>query len=124
MFDDYWGENPIYPKEHFKAVFQMPRDLFDEIVSKVTMHDQYFVQRRNAAKVWGFTPLQKCAASLRLLTSGVSPKELDHKYRMITSTGLKIMRRFFKAVDSIYGEHALRAPTKEDIDRLLDEGLA
>ena len=123
LFDDYWGENPVYPPEHFRAVFRMPRNLFDEIVSKVSTHDTYFTQRTDAIGLLGFTPLQKCVASLRLLTSGVSPRELDDKYRMATSTGLKTMQQFCEAVGSIFGDQALRSPTKEDIDRLLDEAL-
>ena len=124
LYADYWGENPIYPQEHFRTVFRMPRDLFDDIVSKVTAHDPYFLQRRDAVHRLGFTPLQKCAASLRLLTSGVSPQELDDKYCMATSTGLKTMRAFCEAIDAVFGDQALRSPTKEDINRLLDEGLA
>jgi hypothetical protein len=124
LFEDYWGPNPVYPQEHFKEVFRMPRALFDEVVSKITMHDIYFQQKRDVVRRLGFTPLQKCVAALRLLTSGVSPKELDDKYRMAASTGLKTLKHFCKAIDAIYGEEALRTPTKEDLDRLLDEGFA
>ncbi len=52
----------------------------------------------------------------------MSPMEFDDKYRMGASTGMEAMKRYCAAVVAIYSNVALRYPTKEDIDRLLDEG--
>jgi hypothetical protein len=61
------------------------------------------------------------ASSVRQLTSGVSLMEHDD-YRMGSSTGLKAMKRFCIAVNDVYGDEALRHPTLDNVNRLLDEG--
>jgi hypothetical protein len=52
-------------------------------------------------------PLQKCPPTLKLLTSGVSPQDLDDKYQMTKSTGLKNIQRFCQGIDSLYGKQVL-----------------
>jgi hypothetical protein len=51
LFEDYWGANPVYDEKHFRRTFRMPRELFDQILERVTAHDQYFVQKRDACQV-------------------------------------------------------------------------
>jgi hypothetical protein len=89
----------------------MPCELFNEIVFKISMHDEYFLQRKNIVKYLGFTPLQKCVVSLGLLIFGVTPQELDNKYQITSSTGLKTICNFYQAIDFIYGKKALGSLT-------------
>jgi Plant transposon protein len=122
LYDDFWGESPTYNATYFKRFFKLPIGLFNKIVTKVTAHDTYFEQKRDAAGRWGLTPLQKICSSVRQLTSGVSSAEHDDKYRMAASTGMDAMKRFCNAIIAVYSEDALRPPNAADLNRLLDEG--
>jgi hypothetical protein len=122
LHDDFWGPTPVYSASYFKLFFKLPLALFNEILDKVVLHDSDFVQKRDAAGKLGLTPHQKICSAVRQLTSGVSPMEFDDKYRMGASTGMEAMKRYCEAVVSVYSDVALRHPTKEDIDHLLDEG--
>ena len=51
LFDDYWGESPLYDEKQFRRTYRMPRKLFDDILERVTLYDNYFVQKRDACKV-------------------------------------------------------------------------
>ncbi|KAI2499055.1 Plant transposon protein [Fragilaria crotonensis] len=116
LFKDYWGESPVYSSDYFRRFFKLPIGLFDEIVEKVVIHDDYFRQKIDAAGRIGLTPLQKICSAVRQLTSGVSSQEHDDKYRMAASTGLEAMKRFCNAVVSVYSVSALRHPNIEDIN--------
>jgi hypothetical protein len=124
LFNDFWGEAPIYNASYFKKFFKQPIGLFNEIATKVVAHDDYFRQKKDAAGKLGLTPLQKICSALRQLTSGVSSAEHDDKYRMGASTGLEAMKRYCRAIIAIYSADALRHPNVDDINRLLDEGCA
>ena len=122
LFNDFWGDSPVYNATFFKRFFKVPIGLFNDIVTNVTAYDPYFKQKRDAAGRYGLTPLQKMCSSLRQLTSGVCSAEHDDKYRMAASTGREAMKRFCKSVIAIYSDDALRHPNTSDINRLLDEG--
>ncbi|KAI2500547.1 Plant transposon protein [Fragilaria crotonensis] len=124
LYNDFWGPTPVYNDIYFKKFFKLPIGLFDEIVERIALHDPYFTQKRDASQKLGFTALQKVCSAVRLLTSGVSPTEHNDKYRMATTTGMECMKRFCHGVNAIYGDKALRHPTSDDINRLLDEGNA
>ena len=76
LHDDFWGDAPVYDEMHFKRFFRLPKGLFDQIVVDLVEHDDYFRQKSDAAGKLGFTPVQKIASSVRLLTSGVSSSDL------------------------------------------------
>ena len=87
MFQDYLADNPTYTDEMFRRRFlvlqlfnnlfyklksycsyehfvlffryRMSRDLFKRIMKAVEEHDDYFVQKRNAANVLGLSSFQK-----------------------------------------------------------------
>jgi hypothetical protein len=54
LFDDYWGNNPVYSDMDFRRRFRMPKGLFEEIFHKVVKHDSYFEQKPDALKVHSF----------------------------------------------------------------------
>lgn len=67
LFNDYFAEDAVYASK-FRRRFRMNRPLFNRILEGVTAHDDYFVQKRNAAGQLGCTPYQKVtAASLACL---------------------------------------------------------
>jgi hypothetical protein len=61
---DYFAESLIYPPKLFWKKFRMRHHLFLRIVSEVEDHKPYFVQERNAARILGFSSLQKITAAL------------------------------------------------------------
>ena len=122
--EDFWGETPLYDSTYFKKFFKVPLGLFDEIVEDLCRHDSYFLRKQCAAGKHGLSSHQKICSAVRLLTSGVSPMEHDDKYRMGASTGMQCFKLFCNAIIDVYSEEALRHPTIDDLNRLLDEGEA
>ena len=77
LFNDFWGDAPLYNASYFKRFFKLPIGLFNEIVANAVAHDNYFAQKRDASGKLGLTPLQKICSAVRQLTSGVSPADHD-----------------------------------------------
>ena len=100
----------------------MSRELFLRIMNAVEAHDEYFVQKRNAANVLGLSCFQKVTAAMRMLTYGVPADATDEYVRIGESTALESLRRFVSAVVKIFGDEYLRYPNEADIARLLAMG--
>lgn len=100
----------------------MSRPLFLRIMNAVQDHDEYFVQKRNAANVLGLSCLQKVTAALRMLTYGVSADSTDEYICIGESTAIESMRRLVIAVVQIFEDEYLRAPNQKDTARLLAIG--
>ena len=124
LYNDFWGPTPVYKHFYFKKFIKIPIGLFNDIAEQISDFDSYFVQKQDAAGKLGLSTLQKVCSAVRLLTSGVSPIEHDDKYRMAPSTGMECMKRFCEAIIAVYSEEALRYPTIDDLNKLLDEGDA
>lgn len=70
LYNDYWGDSPVYSTAYFKKFFKLQISLFDEIVVvKLVNHDDYFRQKKDAAGKIGFSSLQKICSAICLLTS-------------------------------------------------------
>ena len=63
----------------------MSRELFLCIMNVVESHDDYFVQKRNAANVLGLSCFQKVTAAFRMLTYEV-PADATDEYVHIGET--------------------------------------
>lgn len=100
----------------------MKRDLFLRIMNAVEAHDDYFVQKRNAANVLGLSCFQKVTAAFRMLTYGVPADLTDEYVRIAESTALESLRRFVAAVVDIFEDEYLRYPNEADTTRLLALG--
>ena len=100
----------------------MSRELFLRIMNAVEAHDDYFVQKRNAANVLGLSCFQKITAAMRMLTYGVPADATDEYVRIGESTALESLRKFVDAVVEIFGDEYLRYPNEADIARLLAMG--
>jgi hypothetical protein len=122
LFNDFWGNLPVYSPTYFKRFFRLPIGLIDEIVTRVVPHDNYFCQKKDASGKLGLSSLQKTCLAVCQLTSGISSIEQDDKYRIAASTGLEAMKRFTKAINENYLSEALCHPTLTNINCLLDEG--
>lgn len=121
LFRDYFAEHPTYPPYLFRRRFRMRRPLFLRIQRAVEAYDSYFVQKMNAAGHLGLSSLQKITASMRMLAYGVSADSVDDYVRIGESTAILSLKRFVKAVISIFGDEYLRSPNSNDIVRLLSK---
>ena len=86
----------------------MSRELFKRIMNAVEEHDDYFVQKRNAANVLGLSCFQKVTAAMRMLTYGVPADATDEYVRIGESTALESLRKFVRAVIEVFGDEYLR----------------
>jgi hypothetical protein len=92
----------------------MRRPVFLRIMNVVEEHDNYFVQKRNAADVLGLSCLQKAVADFRMLAY----------IRIGESTALVSLRKFVVAVVEVFGAEYMRLFTKQDTTRLLAIGAS
>ncbi|XP_039780505.1 putative nuclease HARBI1 [Panicum virgatum] len=93
-------------------------------MNAVEEHDEYFVQKRNAAGTLGLSCLQKVVAAFRLLAYGVAADALDEYICIGESTALEALRKFAVAVVEIFGQEYMRLPNEEDTARLLEIGAS
>lgn len=119
---DYFAENPTYTSDQFRRRFRMSRELFLRVVEAVKNENAYFVQRSDATGKAGFTPLQKCTAAMRQLAYGAPADSIDENLRMSESTARNCLLEFSRTVVRVFSAEYLRAPNREDMNRLLDEG--
>jgi hypothetical protein len=119
LYRDYFDENPTYPEKVFRRRFRMSSRLLNRIAKAVEEHDQYFVQKLNAAGVCGFSCLQKVTAALRQLAYGVPADYVDEYVRIGESTAIESLRKFVRSIVNVFGKEYLRAPNTDDTARLL-----
>jgi len=85
----------------------------------VENHDDYFVQKRNAANILGLSCLQKVTAAFRMLTNGVAANATDEYVCIGESTAIESLRKFVKAIVEVFEDEYLRSPNQNDTARLL-----
>ncbi|KAM5551648.1 hypothetical protein ABKV19_026477 [Rosa sericea] len=100
LYRDYFANPPKYGARLFRRRFRMKQALFLRIHDAVVAHDNYFVQRRNAAGRLGLSSLQKIGES----------------------TAIESLKRFVVAVVEVFGDEYLRSPNSDDLTRLLAKG--
>jgi hypothetical protein len=100
----------------------MRRHLFVRIMNVVEEHDDYFVQKSNAASTIGLSCLQKVAAAFRMITYGVPADATDDYVRVGESTALQYLRKFVVAVVEVFEPEYLRLPNEQDTTKLLAIG--
>ena len=122
LYDDYFVEELVYPPKLFRRRFRMRRSLFLRILSTVEVHEPYFIQKRNAVKKLGLSPLQKMTATLRMLAYRVAADFMDEYVRIAKTTTITNMKKFVATMIAIFSEEYLRLPNNEDIARLLAHG--
>ena len=66
--------------------------------------------------------LQKITAAYRIVAYGTPTDSVDEYIRIGESTVIESLRRFVKAVITMFGDHYLRSPNNIDIARLLQTG--
>ncbi|KAG8047006.1 hypothetical protein GUJ93_ZPchr0008g12161 [Zizania palustris] len=122
LYNDYFSEEPTYGPIYFMRRFRMRRSLFLRIMHVVEAHDDYFVQKRNAAGKLGLSCLQKITAAFRMLAYGVAADVIDDYVRIGESTSIESLKRMVKSICEVFGDEYLRIPNENDIIRLLAAG--
>jgi hypothetical protein len=100
----------------------MRRHVFLRIVDAVQRVDPYFIQRPDCTGLMGISALQKCIAAIRILAYGLPANAVDEYVRIGPSTAQEALKHFCRAVIDAFGGYYLRAPTEEDVRRLVEEG--
>ena len=100
----------------------MHRHLYLRIMHVVEAHDDYFVQKRNAAGKLGLSCLQKVTAAFRMLAYGIPADAMDEKIRIAESSIIESLKRFVKAIVEVFEDEYLRSLNDNDTTRLLALG--
>ena len=119
LLNNYFVENPVYDETLFCKRFCLSRPLFLRILHTLQQHNDYFVQRRNAANTVGLSSEQKMTAALRMLAYGMSTDSLDEYVTIGETTTIECVKRFYQGVVEIFGPEYLISPNAADIFRLL-----
>ncbi|XP_061998919.1 uncharacterized protein LOC133716216 [Rosa rugosa] len=104
LYRDYFANPPKYGARLFRRRFRMKQALFLRIHDAVIAHDNYFVQRRNAAGRLGLSSLQKVTAAFRMLAYGVTADYVDEYVQIGESTAIESLKRFVVAVVEVFGD--------------------
>ena len=86
----------------------MTKHMFLDICHAVSVRNDYFKRKVNAAGLPGFTTVQKVTASLRIVAYGGPADLLDKYFHMGESTILESVREFTRTMVEEYGEWCLR----------------
>ncbi|XP_048630901.1 uncharacterized protein LOC125604744 [Brassica napus] len=121
LVNDYFRENATYSAQ-FRRRFRMNKGLFMRIVLALQEKFVFFQQRPDATGRLGHSPLQKCTAAIRLLAYGTGADTVDEYLRLAETSALLCLHNFTDGIIQLFGDEYLRAPTPDDLQRLLDIG--
>jgi hypothetical protein len=116
LCEDYFNEDCTYIEVQYQRSFQMSKDVFLRILDAVQGKDVYFKQKTDAARIPGFSALQKISIAILQLGYGVLADALGEFFQKAESTSLECLKRFCSAVVFIFSDEYLRASNEEDIN--------
>ncbi|XP_057446187.1 uncharacterized protein LOC130738259, partial [Lotus japonicus] len=119
LTDDYFANEPTYDDAMFRRRYRMQKHVFLRIVADLSSSDNYFTQRVDAANKEGISPLAKCTTIMRMLAYGVAADAVDEYIKIEGTTTLECLRRICKGIIRLYEQLYLRAPTQDDLQRML-----
>jgi hypothetical protein len=93
--------------------------VFLRLVQAVENVDPYFQFKYDVAGRAELSALQKCVAAIRILTYGLLADAVDEYVRIGESTAREALQHFCAAIIDVFGQQYLRAPTRDDIARIL-----
>jgi hypothetical protein len=100
-------------------MFRMRRHVFVCLLNTVEEHNDYFIQKRNAAGMLGLSCLQKVATAFRMIANGVAVAATDEYMRVGKSTAMKCLRKFVVTIVKVFGPEYLRLTNEHDTAMLL-----
>ncbi|XP_014751154.1 uncharacterized protein LOC106865524 [Brachypodium distachyon] len=119
LYADYFPDDPLHNDVICRLHFRMSRKLFLKITEYLREYDDYFKLKRDIVGTLGFTSIQKCTVSLRLLAYEIPADTQDDYLRMAESTAIDCMYRFYREIVTVLGDQYLRTPTAEDTARIM-----
>ena len=126
---DYWGvdgEPPVFDEADCESRFRMPRAVFMRVYNDIK-DKPFFRQLVNATGRPQAHRLQTVVASPRVLGNGEAADRPDEYVRLSKSTTNAAVESFIEFIVNKYESTYVRAPTNEDIARILafneDRGL-
>ncbi|XP_019100941.1 PREDICTED: uncharacterized protein LOC104789665 [Camelina sativa] len=81
--------------------------------------DNYFTQRVDAANKEGISPLAKYTTAMRMLAYDMAADAVDEYIKIGGTITLECLRRFCKGNIHLYEQVYLRAPNRDDLQRIL-----
>lgn len=118
---DYFGvdgQEPVYDDVDFVRRFRVPRVVFWRIYNDIK-HEPWWEQRPNATGLLQSHPLQKLVGAFRVLAYGESPDRTDEYVRLSKSTVSIAVKRLVAFILRKYQSEYLRAPTNDDLQRIM-----
>jgi hypothetical protein len=104
---------------HFVLVGFDPH-VFTRLVEAVQNVNSYFHFKYDAVGKAGLSALQNCVAAIRILAYGL-PVDVDEYVRIGESTARESLNHFCVAIINVFEQQYLRAPTTEDVARILHQ---
>lgn len=83
----------------------------------------YFKLKRDAVGELGFSTIQKCTVTLRMLAYGIAWDTQDDYLRMAECTTIDCMYRFYREIVAVFRKTYLRTPDADDTARILAQNL-
>ncbi len=77
----------------------------------IVVHDFYFVQKRDATRLLGFSSIQKCIVVIKMLAYDVVANYIDEYCRLSESIALECLKRFVKVIRTCFESNYLKQPT-------------
>jgi hypothetical protein len=92
----------------------MNKELSMTLFQGVRDYDFYFVMKKGAIGVLGFSTIHKCTAAMRTLAYGAPSDPHDDFLRVADSTPIESMYWFCKAVVAVFGPNYMRGPNESE----------
>ena len=119
LYQDYFSANSTYSAELFARRFRISLPVFKRIIVTLEDRERYFRQNKDCTGRLGLTAFQKGTAALRQLGYGISADAVDEYVRIGESTALEALKKFCASVIKHLGDEYLRAPTEDDLRKIL-----
>lgn len=116
LHGQYFADIPLYDNEFFRCRFRMPRAIFDEVLTSVVEHNDYFWQKTNCAGNAEIAARVKVIAAPCILTYGLPPDAVDEYLTMSETTARVALKRFCLVVAGTFGQTYFCAPSRDDIN--------
>ena len=82
LYSDYFADAPLHGDKTFRRRYWMSRKLFLRIVNSIQEFDSYLNCEKDCIGKLGFTSIQKCTTTMRMLAYGAPGDSLDDYGRM------------------------------------------
>ena len=67
LYSDYFADAPLHGDKVFRRRYRMSRKLFLRIVNSIREFDSYFKCKKDCTGKLGFTSIEKCTTTMRML---------------------------------------------------------